>query len=58
MGDPVVQQFISADGFAVNDRNEVDLFDRVEGDSSAFDQSNLRGSRASGRFRGSDDRIG
>ena len=41
MGDLVVQQFVSADGFAANDRNEFDLFDRVEGDSSEFDQSNL-----------------
>ena len=41
MGQLVVQQFVSADGFAANDRNEFDLFDHVEGDSSAFDRSNL-----------------
>lgn len=36
-----MQQFVSADGFAANDRNEFDLFDGVEGDSTEFDQSNL-----------------
>jgi dihydrofolate reductase len=36
-----VQQFVSADSFAASDRNEFDLFDHVEGDSSAFDRSNL-----------------
>jgi dihydrofolate reductase len=41
MGDLVVQQFVSADGFAANDQNEFDLFDGVEGESSEFDQSNL-----------------
>lgn len=41
MGGLVVQQFVSADGFAANDQNEFDLFDGVEGDSTAFDQSNL-----------------
>ena len=41
MGDLVVQQFVSADGFAANDENEFDLFDGVEGDSTEFDQSNL-----------------
>lgn len=41
MGDLVVQQFVSADGFAANDQNEFDLFDSVEGDSAEFDQSNL-----------------
>ena len=41
MGDLVVQQFVSADGFAANDPNEFDLFDSVEGDSAEFDQSNL-----------------
>lgn len=42
MGYLVVQQFVSADGFAANDQNEFDLFDGVEGDSTEFDQSNLR----------------
>jgi dihydrofolate reductase len=41
MGQLVVQQFISADGFAANDQNEFDLFDAVEGDSAEFDRSNL-----------------
>jgi dihydrofolate reductase len=41
MGKFVVQQFVSADGFAANSQNEFDLFDRVEGDSAEFDQSNL-----------------
>ena len=41
MGDLVVQQFVSADGFAANDRGEFDLFDGLESDSSEFDQSNL-----------------
>lgn len=41
MGDLIVQQFVSADGFAANDQNEFDLFDRMEGDSTEFDRSNL-----------------
>ena len=42
MGNLVVQQFVSADGFAANDQNEFDLFDTIEGDSSEFDRSNLK----------------
>ena len=42
MGDLVVQQFVSADGFAANDQNEFTLFDNVAGGSTEFDQSNLR----------------
>lgn len=41
MGHLVVQQFVSADGFAANDQNEFTLFDDVEGDSGEFDRSNL-----------------
>jgi dihydrofolate reductase len=41
MGDLVLQQFVSVDGFAANDRNEFDLFDGMEGDSSEFDRANL-----------------
>ncbi|MEX1079001.1 MAG: dihydrofolate reductase family protein [Homoserinimonas sp.] len=41
MGDLVVQQFVSADGFAADVRNEFSLFDSVDGDSSEFDRSNL-----------------
>ena len=40
MGRLVVQQFVSADGFAADDRGEFDLFDHVEGDSGPFDRSN------------------
>lgn len=40
MGDLVVQQFESVDGFAANDRNEFDLFAEVEGESTEFDQAN------------------
>ncbi len=50
MGDLVVQQFVNADGFAANDQNEFDLFDRLEGDSSAFDQSNLVARERRGDF--------
>ncbi len=50
MGDLVVQQFVSADGFAANDQNEFDLVDRLEGDSSAFDQSNLVARERRGDF--------
>lgn len=42
MGELVVQQFVSADGFAADDNNRFTLFDDVEGDSSDFDQCNLR----------------
>lgn len=42
MGELVVQQFVSADGFAADDDNRFTLFDDVEGDSSDFDQCNLR----------------
>jgi len=42
MGNLVVQQFVSTDGFAANDRNEFDLFDGMEGDSSEFDGRNLQ----------------
>jgi dihydrofolate reductase len=41
MGDLVVQQFVSADGYAANVRNEFDLFDRIEADSVEFDRRNL-----------------
>lgn len=41
MGRLVVQQFVSADGFAANDRNEFTLFDNVEFPSHDFDESNL-----------------
>lgn len=41
MGSLIVQQFVSADGFAANVRNEFSLFDGVEGNSSEFDRSNL-----------------
>jgi dihydrofolate reductase len=41
MGDLVVQQFVSADGYAANARNEFDLFDRIEGDSTEFDRRNV-----------------
>lgn len=42
MGKLVVQQFVSADGFAANDQNEFDLFDSVEGDPREFDQGNVK----------------
>lgn len=41
MGKFIVQQFVSADGFAANKSNEFDLFDRIEGDPADFDRSNL-----------------
>jgi dihydrofolate reductase len=41
MGNVVVQQFISADGFAANARGEFDILDALAGDSSDFDRSNL-----------------
>lgn len=40
MSDLVVQQFVSVDGFAANDRNEFDLFEGVEGESTEFDRAN------------------
>jgi dihydrofolate reductase len=42
MGKLVVQQFVSVDGYAANERNEFDLFATIEGSSHDFDQSNLK----------------
>lgn len=42
MGDLVVQQFVSVDGFAANEDGEFTLFDTIEGDSGDFDRSNVR----------------
>lgn len=41
MGNLTIQQFVSADGFAANERNEFTLFDDFAGDPSEFDRSNL-----------------
>ena len=41
MGKLVMQQFISADGFAADDQNEFTLFESIEGDSDEFDKNNL-----------------
>ncbi|PRY69036.1 dihydrofolate reductase [Glaciihabitans tibetensis] len=41
MGNVVVQQFVSVDGFAANDRGEFDILEGLDGDSSDFDRSNL-----------------
>ena len=48
MGRLVVQQFVSADGFAANDDGEFTLFDTVEGDTGEFDRSNLEWLRSVG----------
>ena len=40
MGDLVVQQFVSADGFAADDSGEFDLFEGVEGATADFDRGN------------------
>jgi dihydrofolate reductase len=36
-----MQQFVSADGFAADERNEFTLFDQVGGNTSEFDRSNV-----------------
>jgi dihydrofolate reductase len=41
MGNLVVQQFVSADGFAADEHNQFTLFDHVDGETSEFDRSNL-----------------
>ena len=40
MGKLIVQQFVSADGYAADDSGEFDLFSTVEGDSAGFDRAN------------------
>ena len=42
MGNLVVQQFVSADGFAANADNSLTLFDDFDGDSDEFHRSNLQ----------------
>jgi hypothetical protein len=41
MGQLVMQEFVSTDGFAANDDNEFDLLEGMEGDSGEFDRQNL-----------------
>jgi dihydrofolate reductase len=41
MGNVVVQQFITTDGFAANAQGEFDILDALDGDSADFDQRNL-----------------
>ena len=41
MGNIVVQQFVTADGFAANAHGEFDILEALDGDSADFDRSNL-----------------
>lgn len=41
MGQLVVQEFVTADGFAANTNNEFDAYEMLEGGTAEFDQSQL-----------------
>ena len=41
MGQLVVQQFVTADGFAANTNNEFNAYELLEGGTTAFDHSQL-----------------